>query len=265
MASWLDELSSWDKTWGVKGRAVDVGSDLATDDLPPGAPTSGSAILGIQSAVDHLNVLGDALRALGFDGRLGTTRSLALPSSLRRGPSGFSAPRSGPVAKSGACGWSGIAIDPSGSPSFSSRLSPIPDPEQSPNKWPIGSCPSPGHADCRGRNARSRPHRQTCAQRHGDRGTQRGSLLQGLQVDRSLGSGLAWQWRTHSGSADSYPWVLVGKADLETTYLDGTGEGTFSPSVEDLGLAFGTGMSATREAMRLFLARASAVSDPPSA
>ena len=264
MASWLDELSAWDKTWGVNGLAVDVGSDLAKDDLLlPGAPTSGSAILGIQSAVDHLNVLGDALRASGLRRPFGyyTLARAAIFASARS--IWILSPEERPCRQE-----RGLWMEWHSDRSFRKTLV----------QFQTQSDPGPRAVahDLADRVARHQAMLTTAAAtlgvdltaKHAPSDTEivelAGLWLQDPQVDTNLGSGLAWQWRTHSGSAHSYPWVLVGKADLETTYLDGTGEGTFSPSAEDLGVAFGTGMSATREAMRLFMARASAVSDQPS-
>jgi hypothetical protein len=54
---------------------------------------------------------------------------------------------------------------------------------------------------------------------------------------------------------------MVGKVDLETVHADGTGEGTLTPRLEDLGVAFGTAILATREAIRLFETRASSSSE----
>jgi hypothetical protein len=67
------------------------------------------------------------------------------------------------------------------------------------------------------------------------------------------------------GDGPLVPSVLVGKTDLETVYPDGTGEGVMTPSVEDLGLAFGTAMLATRSAIRLLGTRAIGRSPRPSA
>lgn len=265
MASWLDEISGWDKTWGVNGPGVEVGSDLAVDDLLlPGAPTSGSAILGIQSAVDHLNVLGDALRASGLRRPFGyyTLARAAIFASART--IWILSPQERPCRQE-----RGLWMEWLSDRAFTKTLV----------QFQAQSDPGPRAVanDVADRIARHQAMLAAAAATIGVNLTARhapsdtaivesaGLWLQGPHVDSSAGSGLAWQWRTHSGSAHSYPWVLVGKVDLETTYLDGTGEGDFSPSTEDLGMAFGTGVSATREAMRLFMERASAVSDRPSA
>lgn len=262
IASWLDELKVWDMTWGENGHPIEPGSDLAADDLLlPGVPTSGSAIIGIQSAVDHLNVLGDALRASGLRRPFGyyTLARAAIFASART--IWILSPDERPRRQERAL-WMEWHSDRA----FKKTLI------QFQNQRDPG--PRAVAHDLADRVASHQAVLATAAttlgveltSKHAPSDTEIVELaeqwMQDPNVTTNLGSGLAWQWRTHSGSAHSYPWVLVGKIDLETTYADGTGEGTFSPSTEDLGVAFGTGMEATREAMRLYTSRASAPGQP---
>lgn len=256
---WLEVVCRWDDD-RFEYPHVDVGSDLALDDqLLPGAPTSGSAILGIQSAVDHLGVLGNALQASGVRRPFGyyTLARAAMFASARTiwilQPD-----------ERGRRQERGLWMEWQSDRHLSKSM------EQFQNQ------PDPGPRgvsnDVAGRVAKHQAMLSNAAASLGvdlvPRGAptdseiveEAGRWLEGEDVDPRLGSGLMWQWRTHSGSAHSLPWVMVGKVDLEATYADGTGEGVFSPSLEDLGVAFGTAVHATNEALRLFASRASGAS-----
>jgi hypothetical protein len=253
---WLQEVRGWDEHW-LENVRVEAGSELALDDrLLPGAPTSGSAILGIQSAVDHLGVLRDALRA----------------SSLRR-PFGYYTLARAAMFASARTIWilspderecrqeRGLWMEWQSDRHFTKTMvqfqnQPDPGPRAMAN-------------DIADRVANHQAMLRSAAASLGvdlvPRGAptdteiveEAGRWLEGVDFDPRLGSGLAWQWRTHSGAAHSLPWVMVGKVNLETVYEDGTGVGALSPSLEDLGMAFGTAIRATSEAIRLFATRGS--------
>lgn len=253
---WLQEVRGWDEQW-LENVRVEGGSDLALDDrLLPGAPTSGSAALGVRSAIDHLAVLGDALRA----------------SSLRR-PFGYYTLARAAMFASARTIW---ILSPDRRECRQERglwMEWHSDRHFTKTMVQFQNQPDPGPRamadDIVDRVANHQAMLSSAAASIGvdlaARGAptdteiveEAGRWLEGANVDPRLGSGLAWQWRTHSGAAHSLPWVMVGKVNLETVYADGTGEGALSPSLEDLGIAFGTAMRATHEAIRLFATRAS--------
>ena len=258
---WLHELRGWDEYWIENGHDVEGGSDLALDDrLLPGAPTSGSAILGIQSAVDHLGVLGDALRASGVRRPFGyfTLARAAMFASART--IWILSPDERECRQE-----RGLWMEWQSDRYFSKTLvqfqeQPDPGPRAVANDLAdrVASHQAMLSAAAASLGVDLVPRR---APTDTEIVEEAGRWLEGPDVDTNLGSGLAWQWRTHSGTAHSFPWVMVGKVDLETVYADGTGEGALTPSLEDLGVAFGTAIRATREAIRLFVTRASGSSE----
>lgn len=262
---WLSELRDWGH-WIETSSSVEVGSDLALDDdLLPGAPTSGSAFLGIQSAVDHLGVLGDALRTSGV------TRPFGYYTLARAAM--FGAARTVWIlspAERELRQERGLWMEWQSDRFFSKSLAQFqaqPDPGRRAVADGLADRVA-GHLTMLGAAA-SRIGVELLP-KHAPSDTEivehAGRWIEDRnEVDSRLGSGLAWQWRTHSGAAHSLPWILVGKADLETVYPDGTGEGVMAPSIEDLGVAMGTAMLATRSAIKLFGTRAVGPRRRPSA